>query len=466
MRKLQFYIMLLLLFVFVTGCSKEEPEPIDGNSLVIIAGRHANANMYSEDELNAMSDHIRNSISLWKDEELDKYCAQAKISIIVSDGAPSALPIVINGNSNTQETLYCRTNTIERRDVLVEEMIEGILNFLKSDEVIADDPQVDLLAALSEAQTILANNPGKENHIYVYDTGINTAGAFDMRQINIKYGSTEQVIDRIAYGGLPRLDDIYVTLKGLGNVAGNQVDMRSDNQFKRRLEELWTQVIEASNGVLTEAVIYSAKGNEPMMWFEEDSVYPYVSYIGFELNKPLKDKDKLYEPIVGGGEQTEEVVVEPDPEYIPEKPEPVVVKFSSFGFKANSTSFIDEADAIRVLGDIADTFRNWLSYYPSKKIYIVGSIARVEQGEAVIPSHELSKGRAEKVAEILVSEFNINANQLVVVDAGTTIFSWRNNEEFVDGILNKENQQNNRLVAIIPEGDTLMAELADNGYLD
>lgn len=452
MKKRIYLFMVLFCFVFaLMGCNNSESK--EGTELVIIVGRHANANLYTEDMISNVENLIMDSFSYWQDSSTKKYCARANISVIVSDGNPTIFPITINGSSNVNEILYTETNTTQKRDKNIKEIVDNIKLFLRSDDLCADDEEVDLLAAISEAQTILDASSLEQKHVLILDTGITTSGFLDMRTIDIRTGTVEEIInDKIPSKAFPLFnDEVKGTFLGLGNVASPQSILRNDNEFKTRLKELWTGILEKCNVKLEEEIHFAASEGDSMMWYEDESGYPYVGVVLFEMDK-LKVEDEENLPSV------DNPIVHPT--------KPWDIKAAALGFKGDSAEFKNELVAKELIKGYALEIIEYLNSYPEEKIYVCGSIAKVTPDKDC-ESHTLSEARAQKVADILINDFGIPKERIIVIDAGTTKFSWRNNEEFPNGTLNRENQQNNRVVEIIPESCVSeIEELRSAGYID
>ena len=68
---------------------------------------------------------------------------------------------------------------------------------------------------------------------------------------------------------------------------------------------------------------------------------------------------------------------------------------------------------------------------------------------------------------MLINDYAVPADRIVVIDAGTTEFSWRNANEFSSGSLTQDpaEAQKNRVVAIISDNSPLVEELKATGYL-
>lgn len=456
MKKILIILICMIAMCFVACGETEYPPDKEGISLVIIAGRHANANLYTDDMLEEAEELMIRAFSYWSDAEMEKLYAQGKIYVIVSDGKPTSVPIVIDGKTDIEETLRCQTNTEGAREQKVEKMVAQVMQFLRSDSLKADDEEVDLLGAISEAKAILDWKPGAENHILILDTGISTTGLFNMKDIYIQEGTVEEVINQIPSGAFPSLTDIHITFLGLGNVAAPQ-QYSTDSEYQKRLQEVWTAIFEKCDATLEIPIKVVSSQGSPMMWYEdEDDGYPYVTTVVF----------KEPEQVVYVTPTVDEPIMENVPTPEPPVKEEIVTVFpsASLGFKGDSAEFRDEEVAKKVIGEGIGNIIKYLNAYPDKKVYVVGSIAK-DTPTKECESHELSAARAEKVIDLLVSEHNIPKERLIMIDAGTTSFSWRNAVEYVDGIVNKANQQSNRVVAIIGEDADEVQELKKKGYV-
>lgn len=450
MKKILLLLSAILIITMVSGCDRiktaeEAKEEKPGSELVIIMGRHANANMYTEEmlsNLEGFDEELQKAFSMWYDSSKRKYCAQANISVIVSDGYPTTTPIVIDGNANKSETLYTITSTPEKRKADIDNIISGVKKFLASEELMADDEEVDLLAALCEAQTILDNSQAEAKSIVIVDTGITTTGFLDMSEISIQGHSVDDLINNIINeAAYPELKGVDVSFFGLGNVSSQQAFNRNDNEFKARMVELWTKILKEKCHVgsqLAQIRIAEIPSDAIAMAYDEDgSGYPYVREVGFEVQKSIADKI----------EQLGAVDV-PAPD-IPDPDEGVTLTSTELGFEPNKATFRDTKKAEEIIKNYAVELIDYLSKAEDNMIYVVGSIARTTESSNATHS-DVSYNRAKKVIDILIKTCNIPEDRIVGVDAGTIKFSWRDADEFAGGVYNSANAQNNRLVRIVP----------------
>lgn len=415
-------VLLVLMLTALFGCRtvKEDGEAADTSaSLVIIAGRHANARIYSDNMLRQAEKLVAKSVVI--EEDGGGYSVRPKVSVIVDDKQPERTPIDTIDSVVTAPNYYYAE---QARD----QIVAAIMDFLRSDNLRAEQPEVDLLGAVSEAQKILKSDPGAENHILILDSGVSTAGALDMRDINITDGSVDDVLKRVGENSIPDLTGTKVTFYGLGNVGTPQSVPRNDTAFTSRMEELWTALLTARGGELAEEIHFApAEGDE--MVFSEDSTdgYPMVSTV------PFPEKEEAHAT-----------------------PDVIALRFytADLGFKPDSAEFLNGKDqAITTLNAHAKAIANMLADSNSK-IYIVGSIAKTTPSSSHKTS-AISAGRAQAVLDLLVNEFLLPADRFVVVDAGTTEFPWRNAVEFPDGVnADPVAQSKNRLVMVFSDENT------------
>lgn len=426
-RKLKILILLLIVFN-LTGCYELNEDNLkEGTPLVIIIGKHANANIFTEipDELSKL---IEESLDVTDNGE--GYSIEANVSIIINDGNPTRENIGINLSNSTREynqkDLEYNINKIKNK----------IESFILSNEIIATDEETDLIASLSEAESILDDEP--KSNIYIYDSGITTSGYLNMvdNKNDISKNEISEIVNRLEKKNvLPSLTGVNVTFEGLLNVADPQM---SESPLKKLIKNLWEEIISKSGATLTKIDV-SEKNGKPMVYNEDESgetVYPYVTPVTFS-----------------GLDAEDDVHIYPS---------------TQLGFKPGSSEFRDgKALAVKAIEDLQLESLNKYVENEDGYIYVVGSIAKTSQ-DIAFSSNEISKERGEKVADILV-ELGIPSSRIKVIDAGTTVFSWRNKEEFPNGIKSDENQQGNRVVAIIPDSyknTNKIQELKENGYIE
>ena len=148
MKKIVYLILALLLCIPLTGCGGKLNESLlksDSVPLIIIAGKHANMNFFTEIP-ETLSKLINDSMTV--SDTGNGYQCKADVSIIINDGAPATLDLNFDLTETTNEynENYLNAN--------VESIKNNIQRVLLSNKVIADDEESDLLTALHEASFI------------------------------------------------------------------------------------------------------------------------------------------------------------------------------------------------------------------------------------------------------------------------------------------------------------------------
>lgn len=483
------FILILTIFVFLpclAACSEEDPT----RACVFIVGNHANANYIGDipdnDTYKKAVNMIESCVQVTMDHpantETDTYAVVADIDIIICDGNPERVDLRAH-----QMNFYIADASTSENEAMdeISELTNRIMSFMFSEELRADDEEVDLLAAIAEAEKILAHSDAGKKHIFIIDTGITTAGYLNMTltENNITKTDFRTVYQSLPDGAFADLSDIEVTFEGLGNVAGIQDDMRSDNAFVNNLRGLWTMILKErmKADITNDEILYAYREGTPMMYTEDENLYPYVSKVYFRGDMPEIEPSEWpgypepeTEPPETEPPETESTKPEP-PKTEPEKTEPpvapeppvIILAHQELGFEADAATFRDGSkQATYAIEEYKDDIVDFLTADPTNnKLYIVGSIANTRKN-LKSRTADLAQARAEAVAKLLY-ERNVREDQIIIINAGTTEFTWRDTDEFVNGEWNNQLAESNRIVAII--GSTSkeqVAELRREGYID
>lgn len=452
---LKMVALMIMCCLIICGCGKKEESETTGEvenkpvALVIIAGRHANAKMYTRQMIEKASEYIRKSFVTTHDNS--GYTSTAQVSVIVCDGKPEKVDLVSNGKDIRTYTSGNIADLNNQKGDFVNELTD----FLLSDSLKSNDAEVDLLGAIRKAQNILDTYPESEHHILILDTGITTAGSLDMSAINIMENSCEDIAEKIS-DAIPHLDGTYVTFEGLGNVAEPQCEITS-TAGQDKLEELWSTILRYGHAELTSQLNYNDSENSTIMAYNESNPESYreVSSISFYNSK--------------------EPSVEPNPVQIEHeektKEATIAVRLQTSdlgGFVPDKDILMNEQKAIATLNTLSNDLSKFLSE-TEYKLYVVGSVAKVRPGkEGDLRSDDLAEKRAKTVVKLLTEKYNVPAERMIIINAGTTTFSWRNADEYINNSPTQVDSeaQKNRVVAIISENSSLVEELRNNGYVE
>lgn len=445
-KKAVSFVLLIIVLGIAASCNRIPAYPY---SLVIIAGRHDNANMYTKEMMEeaGLRDLIMNSIEFDYSKSDNK--ATAQVVIIVSDGNPTNITqITVEDNENILE--YTGFSKSERNEVK-EKMADDILDYLLSNDLKADDEEADLFGAISKASKVLkqysAYSSG-EKYLVIMDTGITTSGVLNMCETDILSLSAEEVINGIDEEEIPDLSDVHVQFLNLGNVADDQEQMGSRSSEKC-LEKLWTALLEKMGVDEDKISLICVDPDDYSAYAMTDKAGNDSTYYNYKTVSAVKF-----------GDYTGTVTLE---------------TFTLYFIK-ESAEFSDENQE-EVLDAHIREIDEFLRANPELHVYVVSSVAHSEEDEDLRES-SVAADRAATVKKLLIEKlqnyllmngessdtYGSLEERIVEVDAGNTVFTWRNAPEKT-AIGWKANPLN-RVVAIIGENSASeIEELRRNGYL-
>lgn len=396
-------------------------------NLVVIVGNRANT---SEIPHGSNADEIFCNL-VGRTFEISNLEAQGNIAFVISDGNPSRVEI-LGQNDRPADLSVTANNSYMLNNRIGNTISNTILPFMDSVHLRAQSPEADLFEALHVASRILRDmDPQRENHLLIIDSGITTTGHLDMREFNILEPDTSAIIvQRLKEASLlPDLQDVSVSMFNIGGVSAPQAIL--SGPVEGALMTFWQNIINSTGANLLHLQGRSEGGNSRQV---QDG-YPFVSIVEFET--PILDLSDLKSEIFSA---------------------------QSLGFIGDKSEFIDDATARAVIAETATTLLPFLENNPDHMIYIVGSQAVGSANNT--EEYQLSLERAQRVKDLLSTEFNLPASQLIAIGAGTTSLSWRNTDEFIDGVWHDELAEQNRVVAIVPSTAEEMVELRIQGVID
>jgi len=396
-------------------------------NLVVITGNRANT---SEIPIGSALDDILCDF-VGRTFEISNLAAQGNIAFVVSDGEPWRAE-VIGQNGRPADLSVSANNDYMLNNRIRNSISHVILPFMDSDHLMAQTEEADLFEALHIASRIIRDmDSDRENHILIVDSGITTAGHIDMREFDIlENGVSAEIVNRLSAAGLlPNLSDVAVSFFNIGGGAYPQ--QVPSGPVEDALKAFWRDIIEATGAQILQMQGRSEGGNPRTV----EGGFPFVSNVEFET--PEVDFSDLRSEVFSA---------------------------DHLGFIANESEFINEMLSRDILAETARTLTPFLQNNPAHLVYIVGSQAVGPDGLA--GGYTLSLERAGRVKDLLVTEFNLPAAQLIAVGAGTTPLSWRNTDEFESGQWRDDLAEQNRVVAVIPSTAEEMVELRSNGLID
>ncbi len=204
----------LLLF---TGCGDNASSSAPG-ALAVIVGAHSN--MVAPSVLDAVKAEIDTAAELG-----------SPATVIVNDGSPTV---------STSVSLKA-ANPVYRQD-----QVDQLKNLI--DKTRADNPEVDLLAAISLAARSVTDAVGPKT-IVVIDSGLQTTGAlrFQDQDGALLNANPDEVVDLLRRTQqLPPLNGMRVVFTGLGDTAAPQQPLPAP--ARAVLVTLWTKIVESAGG--------------------------------------------------------------------------------------------------------------------------------------------------------------------------------------------------------------------------
>jgi outer membrane protein OmpA-like peptidoglycan-associated protein len=214
-----FGIPLVLGLFLLAGCGGSTVSSAPG-ALAVIVGAHAN--MVAPSVLDTIQTEIDTAAGLG-----------SPATVIVDDGSPTAsAPLSLKPVND---------NPLYRQD-----QVNQLKNLI--DQTRADNPEVDLLAAISLAARSVTEAVGPKT-IVVIDSGLQTTGALrfqdqDGALLNANPDEVVELLRRTQQ--LPNLTGMRVIFTGLGDTAAPQQPLPAP--ARAVLVALWTKIVESAGG--------------------------------------------------------------------------------------------------------------------------------------------------------------------------------------------------------------------------
>jgi len=441
MKKLGVLFMIIVALFALSGCdrSPEGYARVDGVfvnenpiAVAIILGRHANAMAVPDSAYAAIAPYLQRAVY------------GGYVSLIILDGTPTTVDIVpSNFFEETARNTTVLNNTINSRTT-------QLLDAISDPSISARRSGVDLLAAMREARNVLTSvavEGIEEKHIIVVSTGISTTGDLDLRTINFAgmHPPVDSIVERLTHahgvGVLPDLTGINVTFiganDGMAAVAPMQEARTIDNIF---LGNLWRGIVTAAGA---DSVNFeNASGwNVPNIWIDDIATqFPFVPMVAF-ANEPTINLSDIFgfDPAAGMA-----------PPYLPPPPA-IEIRLGTevLSFIPDEADFYYEEVAIRALEEYANLLETFFYFYPDERIWVVGTTATSTQGGA--GNFDLGVRRAERVRDVLVTEFDIPYDRLLTISLGAR-FPWIV-DAFPNGVYDSPTSQPNRAVWLLTDNE-------------
>lgn len=443
MRKRAVALLLVLAMLCgLVGCKAKIPQSRD-IEIVVILGKHANMMFPAESTLRDSKLPALLEGAAEYGRESGKCYGKINVRFIVCDGKPEE--IVLKDENGEALDLTVQRKNFDNVENALEDLQKQILKAMQSETIMANDAESDLIAALGSAGSMLQSSDKQNKMIVVIDNGISTAGYLEMQNFSIQNRTPDKIVSDLAKDAKLDLNGIAVYFIGLGNTDGEDQQQLAGQKMKDELVAFWKTYLKDWCGAELPYDIHFSGDTlgTPLRHVPGDSSgYPEVASVAFE------DTETYIAP-------------EPDENGAVDKPDEVVLEFNDvrLKFKPKNNNdemaeFLNKKSAVTTIKNYAGYYEHVLKYDPNAIFYVVGSIAQIS------PDHGKEGGttsleRAFLVAEVMVEEAGVPAENIRLIQGGLTDLPWCCAEEFPNGEKTPESittaaQKENRVVAIIP----------------
>ncbi|MCM1528803.1 MAG: OmpA family protein [Alistipes sp.] len=402
-------IMICSTFSACTSSGSEISNNTIPTNMAIIYGKHQNSKKIQPD----LTDDIKDIYVASRD---------SKLMLIEVDSNPSVVHVDITDIINDKNYERWRKNNITQWEQYYFDTKDknGIKNIVDDaiESLQIDSSEVDTFAAIDEASKFFSNNNDEtaKKKIIICDTGFSTSGEVsfcDSEWLNLLLPSTddgaiENKIESLHIGEyyLNDLKNTEIEWYGIGEVSGKQDPLGAEK--KSILKKIWQKILERAGAT----VKFKEVNNTNENW---SSDFP-VSTVCFQIPDNGLYVEIGFKPAKEGTDQHKEL----------------------------NCSHQEAVDALRPIAEYLKL--------TNEKVYLVGTAADDDyrnEKNAI----KISEDRASVIKELLITEFSLNGENLIVYGKGS--------KEDTD--YTESNMAANRMVKIIlknsPKGQDMQSVL-------
>lgn len=370
------FICVFILSGTLAGCSKGSADHASDKKTAVcfVVGGHANSqglNMNSP----LVQDTVYNTIRNY-----------GFIGVVSVDGKPEA----VHAASYDIDAKY-KSASAEKLDMDARSKASNVIVSMQN--VVANDPEVDYLAALRQATRLLSPLEGYDSRlIIVLGTGLGTTGVLDFNN-NLISAEPDVVVNLLDEKlEIPDFSGITVYWQQMGDVAAPQKELTSAQRLK--LQGIYGGIVEAGGGTF----VYNEIIANPV---NTTSQLPAVTPVELPDDTPLYFDPVAFEETTG----EEENVFE----------EPVVLTEEQITFISDRAEYLYPEEAMKTLQPIAE----YLIEHPVT-ILLAGTTAGDTDSEN---TKALSLARAVTVKATLV-ELGVDNSRIIAVGLGSVNDPW------------------------------------------
>ena len=317
----------------------------------------------------------------------------------------------------TEEPSLCLHGLDKNKlDKIAQEYTNQIIGTMT--QIKAQTLEADILKALDLARRSFSSVDSRGiKHIVVLDSGLSTAGVFNLADTNFLAADNKEVINWLtALQAIPDFTDINISWYGLGDTAPPQQELSSIQ--KANLRNLWNEIIVIGGGTVTFC--------DTIQGVEADAAdYPRVSLVNADSPKPPTFK-------------TSAIV------------EPIFFSEEKVHFVGDKAIYVNESAAEAAIKPTAE----YLIEQPGFTVLLVGATAGNSSNAF---TYQLSRERANKVKETLV-KFGVPADRIITLGLAASD-PWHIHDVDSRGNLIEDIARNNRKVVLLDARSDLAKEL-------
>ena len=360
---------VLVMIAELTGCISDNNEKGTKKAAVC----YILANTACSQGLNLQSPLIQDTI-------YDTVRNYGYIAVVNADGVPD----VIMASSFDIDAKY-KGATTEKLDSYARAQTTDLIANMQN--VIANDPEVDYMAALNLAvRTMSSLDDYDSKTIIVVGTGLSTTGILNF-QNNLLSADTDTIVELLkGKQEIPNFSGITIYWQQMGDVSAPQQNLTSAQ--RKKLQQIYGEIVEAGGG----AFFYNEIIANPI---NANATYPTVTPIELPADSPI-----IFDSETLDSKEVENVFTKP-----------VVLTEEQVTFIGDKAEYLNHEDAESIIKPISE-------FLVKNKINILlcGTTAGDTNSTFTM---ELSQARAETVKQTLV-DLGVNASQIIAVGLGST----------------------------------------------
>jgi len=430
--------LVIFSLVSLSGCNDEFGEPID---LIIIYQDTACSYKYTDQHFDRIEPYI------------DRAVYGGTVTLIRADGEPKQMEILSNDGMPVKFETDANNSRIKRKRINSYKNI--VIDFLKSDQAMAIQPEIDLLSAIKECDKLLENSTSAEKHVIIMSPLVSTKGRINFTSFDISDFNREAFFASLSehQGILPTGLNNASSIKfiAVGDTAPPQM---MPDVILPKVKGFWEELL-VTCGVEREKIsfISAPSGSVPNIYTEDEGGYPFVSTVLFTDVEILPESSKNEIDInSGSGDTQADTSHSNEIDFVSNNNSGLLLP--DVGFVPDSDRMLSEENAMSILEPYAIAMIKFFEENPNEYLYLVGTTAVAKQGGA--GNIELSIRRSNKLKELL-ELLDVPPDKLIALGIGGN--DPYRVDEWVNGSFDTVLAQANRTVKVFDFSNQAFQEI-------